>query len=178
MKCLACWDGSHRMTRGLSATSVRYCGRNPLEKGLTNANFKLFLRDGSSTLKMPIVTTEMRNCQQRGEAVLAERDVCSQGRRAHSWGTAEGKTPARLSPQAARQQVAKRQPLGMGSKDGGCHRHRGTRMSHAIETLSSRFSLYQNRTCPCPCQPISLNIDSMQRCTTQPKEDLPPDGPS
>lgn len=62
MKCLVCWDGFYRMICGLLVISVRYCGRNFLEKGFINVNFKLFLRDGSSILKMFIVMIEMRNC--------------------------------------------------------------------------------------------------------------------
>lgn len=72
----------------------------------------------------------------------ARRDLSSQGRQAHLCSAAEGK--ARLSSQAARQQVVETQPLGMGLEDGGCCRHRGTRMSRATET--EVLALGENRT--------------------------------
>lgn len=86
---------------------------------------EIFLRDESSTLQTPIATTETRTRQQRGGAVLAGK-TSAPGRRAQPGGAAEGR-PAHLSPQAARQQVVERQPLGTDLRDGGGRRHPGTR---------------------------------------------------
>lgn len=132
----------------------------PLEIGLINLNFKVLLRDGSSTLKTPIATRETRNRQQRGTVAVAWRDLSCRGRRAHLRSAAEGNAPARLSPRAARQQVAETQLLGMAS-----------RMAGAAAPLAQDESCYRNtsslftpdRTGPRPCQPTSLNINSMPR---------------
>lgn len=107
------WDGS--VENHPQAVSHQYEEQRtaPFEKGLSNLNSKILLRDGSSTVKRPLPRQKLE-ATSRGEPALLG------GAGGHSHTEAKAEAPARLSPRAARRQVVERQPLGMGPEGGRC----------------------------------------------------------